>query len=208
MSNKITGSNIYGYVLTPSGYEISQPNGKSKIVQNMPVDNISTDDWKKEEVRIKVAEDKVYSLNSNLLDAARYTAKARIRDLYDRSCFLTIDDKDTNSSWDATASSAVELLCAQVVCQNSNMPIVLFDANNEPHTFANPTDGKAGELKLVPIVSKVAFFALEKMKKKNSLYASLSKIYDIDTLLKLNPYADFGLTKEQAESLTSTKTYF
>lgn len=207
-TNKITGSNIYGYTIIPTGYEISQPNGKSKFLQNVPLDGIDADEWKKEEVRIKAAEAKVLSLNSDLLDAARFNAKCRVRDLYERSTFLPLDDKDTNAKWDATATSAVELICAQVVCQNSNMPIVLFDANNKEHKFNNPIDGKAGELKLVPIISKIAFSAMEKMKKKNSIYAALSDMYDIDELLKFNPYSDFGLTKSQADSLTAIKAYY
>lgn len=208
MEQKITGSNIFNYVITSDGYEVFQPNGKSKFLQNIPIDGIDKDEWRKEEVRIKAAEAKTLSLNTNLLDAARCVAKAKIRDLYERSTFLPIEDKDTNASWDATATSAVELICAQIVYQNSNMPIVFFDANNKEHKFNNPSDGKVGELKLVPIISKVALSAMEKMKKKNSLYASLSNIYDIDTLLKLNPYSDFGLTKEQSDSLTAIKAYF
>lgn len=208
MSNKITGSNIYSYTITTDGYEISQPNGRSKFVQNLPIDGISKDEWRKEEVRINAAEAKTLSLNMSLLDTARYTAKTRIRDLFERSTFLPLEDKETNAAWDATASSPMELICAQVVYQNSNMPIELFDANNVGHVFANPANGKAGELKLVPIISKISFSIMEKMKKKNSLYASLSNIYDIDTLLKLNPYAEFGLTKEQADSLTAIKSYF
>lgn len=208
MNTKITGSNIYSYTITKDGYEVSQPNGKSKFLQNVPTDGIDNDDWLKEEVRISAAEAKVLFLNTNLLDAARYTAKAKIKELYERAAFLPIEDKDTGASWDATSSSAMELICAQLVYQNSNMPIEFFDANNKGHKFNNPVDGKAGELKLVPIISKIAFAAMEKMKKKNMLYAKLSTIYDIDTLLKLNPYSEFGLTKEQADSLTSIKTYF
>lgn len=208
MSNKITGSNIYGYVITEKGYEISQPNGQSKIVQNIPVDGIDIDEWKKEEVRENAAIAKVLSLNTSLLDAARYSAKLRVRELFERSTYLPMEDSDTKAKWDATTSSAIELICAQVVYQNANMPIVLFDANNNGHQFENPTNGKAGELKLVPVISKIAFTVMQKIKKKNEIYAELSNMYNIDDLLKFNPYAEFGLTKEQSDSLTAIKNYF
>ena len=43
---------------------------------------------------------------------------------------------------------------------------------------------------------------------KNTLYSKLSDMYNIDEILQYNPYSEFGLTEEEAESITALKSYF
>jgi hypothetical protein len=52
MSDKIniTGSNIYSYNITPTGFTASQPGGKNLLVQNLPL-NTTEEEWKSEAKR-------------------------------------------------------------------------------------------------------------------------------------------------------------
>lgn len=206
-NNKITGTNIYGYKIIPDGYEISQLSGRNKFTQNFPLNGITEVEWQKEEVRIKAASEKVLSLNTDLLNAARIVAKKQIQKACEVSTGMLLEDEETKTSWDATFDSAMELICSQIVYQNSNMPITIYDAFNKEVKFDSPKS-QNGEFKILPIISKIAFSAIEKRKKKYSLYAKLYDMYDIDELLRFNPYEKFGLTKEQVNAYNTIKEYF
>lgn len=205
--NVISGSNIYIYTITPDGYEIFRRGDTSRFIQKMPVDDISIDDWKIEAVRVKAAEDKVAKLNSAILDAARLQAKQRIRDLFARSTYLPLKDEETGAYWDATLSSPIELVVSQLLLQDAGLPIILNDAHNKPHIFETPVK-KGVAVPIVPIISRIGMSIIPKMQLKNSLYSKLLEMFDIDEILRYNPYSEFGLTEEEAESIGALKTYF
>ena len=208
VDNTITGSNIYVYEITPTGYEIYQMNNKSRFTQTLPLDGISSDDWKKESVRTQAAAEKTYSYNSALLNSARLIAKRRIRDLFERSTYLPMHDEETNTDWDATLTSPLELVVSQLLLQDAGLPIALNDAYNKPHQFDYPAPKKNVAVPIVPIISRIGMSIIPKLALKNTLYSKLSDMYNIDEILQYNPYSEFGLTEEEAESITALKSYF
>lgn len=208
MSQVITGTNIYTFTITSDGYEISQKNSKSKFVQKIPLDGIDADDWKKEDVRIGAAEEKTLKLNTALLNSARLTAKQRIRDLFERSTYLPMHDEETNTDWDATLSSPVELVMSQLLLQDAGLPIILNDAYNKPHQFDYPANKKNVAVSILPIISRIGMSIVPKIQKKNLLYSRLLEMYNIDEILRHNPFEEFGLSEEEAESITALKAYF
>lgn len=208
MSQVITGTNIYTFTITSDGYEISQKNSKSKFIQKIPLDGIDADEWKKEDVRIAAAEEKTLKLNTALLNSARLTAKQRIRDLFERSTYLPMHDEETNTDWDATLSSPVELVVSQLLLQDAGLPIVLNDAYNKPHQFDYPASKKNVAVSILPIISRIGMSIVPKIQKKNLLYSRLLEMHNIDEILRYNPFEEFGLSEEEAESITALKAYF
>jgi len=205
--NVISGSNIYVYIITPDGYEIFRKSDTSRFIQKIPLDGISNDDWKKESVRIAAAAEKTEKFNLALLSSARLQAKQRIRDLFERSTYLPLKDEETGTDWDATLTSPIELVVSQLLLQDAGLPITLNDAYNKPHTFETPVK-KGVVVPIVPIISRIGMSIVPKMQLKNSLYSKLSTMYNIDEILKYNPYSEFGLTEEEAASISALKTYF
>lgn len=193
MSDKlnITGSNIYSYSITPSGFTASQPNGKNLLVQTLPY-MATPEEWKSETKRLDIAKEYIYNKNLMLLKEAQYAAKERVRKLYELSVNepLEID----GVKWDARKESLHELLMVQLVCMNNGMPITFNDALNNPHTFPIP-ESKAGvPIVLVPVLNKIALSLVPKISMKNKLYSDIYKMTDIDEINKFNPIDKFNLS--------------
>ena len=187
----ITGSNIYSYTITPTGFTASQPNNKNMLVQNMPY-LTTAEEWKLETKRLEIAKEYVYNKNLMLLKEARAKAKDRVRNLYELSLNEPLDIDGVK--WDARKESLSELLMVQLVCMNNGMPITFNDANNVPHEFPTPEPKPGVPVVLVPVLNKIALSIVPKIAIKNKLYADINNMTDIDALNKFNPVNDFGLS--------------
>lgn len=193
MSDKlnITGSNVYSYNITPTGFTASQPGGKNLLVQNLPL-NTTEEEWKSEAKRREIAEEYIYGKNLMLLKQAQAKAKERVRDLYELAMNepLEID----GVKWDARKESIHELFMVQLVLQHNNMPITFNDAFNNPHTFPTPESKPGVPVPLVPVLNKIALSVMPKIALKNKLYADIYGMTDIDTINKFNPVSQFNLS--------------
>lgn len=187
----ITGSNLYSFVITPEGFTASQPGGKNLLVQNIPFEDISAEDWKLESKRIESAKKYVYNKNLLLLKEAQLDAKTRVRGLYELALNepVVIDDV----VWDARKESVQELISVQIVYMSAGLPIILNDAYNQPHTFETPVAKPGVPFPLVPVISQIALSVQPKINMKNKLYADILLMTNIDEINKFNPVADFGL---------------
>lgn len=193
MSTKlnITGSNIYSYNITPTGFTASQPNGRNLLVQTLPY--MATDEeWKSETKRLEIAKEYVYNKNLMLLKEAQLAAKDRVRKLYELSVNEPIEIDGVK--WDARKESLNELLMVQLVCMNNGMPITFNDALNNSHTFPIPEPKAGVPITLVPVLNKIALSLMPKINTKNKLYADIYAMTDIDALNKLNPIDQFNLS--------------
>ncbi len=193
MSDKlnITGSNVYSYNITPTGFTASQPGSKNLLVQNLPL-NSTEEEWKSEDKRREIAAEYVYGKNLMLLKQAQAKAKERVRALYELAMNepLEID----GVKWDARKESIQELFMVQLVMQHNNMPITFNDALNNPHTFPAPEPKPGVPVPLVPVLNKIALSVMPKIALKNKLYADIYAMTDIDAINKFNPVSQFNLS--------------